>query len=344
MRGSFWLATVIALFAATAVPAQDVPRRAPCLLPDPTDVAPQRPTVLPDYCPPPACPAQLAIIGEYRLLTPGRRETAYALSDPNTNAVPEGNLVSLDPARRSGFRVGAAYHPGGSPWEFAIFYTFFQTTDTQSVMAAPGGLLFPTQTRPGTVDTALTAAATYRLNYDLYDLEVGRNFAMDGSLGLRVVGGVRFASITQDFSAQYDGLSAAQAVATSHANFKGVGLIVGGEAHWTLGWGLSLFARTRAGIVVGDGTSRLTESNNAGASLLADVTDSFRQTVPVVEMGLGVAWSFRRFWVRLGYDATNWFQLVDSPAFVDSLSPGKIVRRESNLSLEGFFVQVGAAF
>ena len=29
---------------------------------------------------------------------------------------------------------------------------------------------------------------------------------------------------------------------------------------------------------------------------------------------------------------------------IGGLAPGKIVRRESNLSLEGFFVQVGAAF
>ena len=158
-----------------------------------------------------------------------------------------------------------------------------------------------------------------------------------------MVGGVRFASIIQDFTGQYDGLSAAQALASSHANFRGVGLMVGGEAHWTIGWGFSLFGRTRAGIVVGNGTSRLTETNNAGVTLLADVSDSFSQTVPVVEMGLGLAWSWRRFWVRVGYDASNWFQLADTPVFADATSPGKIAHRESNLSLDGFFVQVGAA-
>ena len=158
-------------------------------------------------------------------------------------------------------------------------------------------MLFPTLTRPGTVDLALTATATYRLNYDLYDLEIGRNFLMDNALGLRVVGGVRFASITQDFTGLYDELSAAQAAVNGHGNFRGVGLVVGGEAHWTLGWNFSLFGRTRAGIVVGDATSRLTETNNAGATLLADVTDSFTQTVPVLICS-ATRWARFRFCVQ----------------------------------------------
>ena len=69
-----------------------------------------------------------------------------------------------------------------------------------------------------------------------------------------------------------------------------------------------------------------------------------RQTVPVLEMGVGAAVHFRRFELRGGYDVTNWFQLLMIPDIADDIHRGKIVLRQSNLSLDGFFVQVGYSF
>src|SRR5262249_30417767 len=162
-----------------------------------------------------------------------------------------------------------------------------------------------------------------RLRYALYDLELARNFLMDTSLGLRVLGGVRLASIDQDFDAQYDGLAADRAAVLRHADFRGAGLMIGGESHWALGYGFRLFGRARGGLLFGDGTTRLRETNANGAALIANVSDRYTQTVPVLEMGLGVACRFRRLFASAGYDATNWFDLADAPVFGDGAGTGR---------------------
>jgi hypothetical protein len=202
-------------------------------------------------------------------------------------------------------------------------------------------MLVPLLVRPGGVDSALSATATQRLSYNIWDIELGRDFLMDTALGLRVLGGVRLATIGQDFDARYDGLAAIGADVQRHADFQGAGLLIGGEVHWTFGYGLSLFGRARGGLLFGDGNTRLRESNNNGAAVLVTVSDGFTQTVPIAEMGLGAALRFRRLFAAAGYEATNWFDLADAPTVGVG---GRPVPRQSNLALDGFFFNFGVAF
>ena len=45
-----------------------------------------------------------------------------------------------------------------------------------------------------------------------------------------------------------------------------------------------------------------------------------------------------------GYEITHWSGFGEPVRFVDDIGQGKIVTRPSDLSLEGFFFQVGVAF
>ena len=67
-------------------------------------------------------------------------------------------------------------------------------------------------------------------------------------------------------------------------------------------------------------------------------------TVPVVTLGVGVAYEYRGVFVRAGYEVTNWFGLFERPVFVDDFAEGKFVRSPANLALDGFFVQLGLTF
>ena len=59
---------------------------------------------------------------------------------------------------------------------------------------------------------------------------------------------------------------------------------------------------------------------------------------------VGLGWQYRTVTARVGYEITNYWNVVDQPRFVDDVGVGKLVTRPSNVSLEGLFVQLGVAF
>ena len=76
-----------------------------------------------------------------------------------------------------------------------------------------------------------------------------------------------------------------------------------------------------------------------GTTTVADVTERFDKVVPVLELGFGVTWQYRSFRLSLGYEYTNWFGLSDLPDFVDDFHQGKLVRRLSDLSIDGLMLR-----
>ena len=46
----------------------------------------------------------------------------------------------------------------------------------------------------------------------------------------------------------------------------------------------------------------------------------------------------------VGYEIANWFNVVDSPTFIDDFSEGTLGRRQSDLGIEGIFAQLGLVF
>lgn len=109
-------------------------------------------------------------------------------------------------------------------------------------------------------------------------------------------------------------------------------------------WGLSFFGRAKGGLVVGDIRNSLVETDNGGLTTNANVGERYYATIPILEMGTGVSWEYRNLRLSVGYEITNWFNLIDTPMFTNDFAEGKIGRRRSDLSLEGLFVQMGLAY
>ena len=70
-----------------------------------------------------------------------------------------------------------------------------------------------------------------------------------------------------------------------------------------------------------------------------DVTDRFDKVVPVLELGFGVTYQLRSFRLTAGYEFTNWYGLSNLPDFADDVHAGKLVRRISDLSIDGLAVR-----
>jgi hypothetical protein len=289
-------------------------------------------------------PGGFFVDAEYLLLRPRRRAFDFAITDPSTKDAPIGCIESLEWRTRSGVRVGGGYAFPGDGWEIGAYYTYLHS-DADAFAARPtGGTLFATLTHPGTIEQVDTALAESGINFNVVDVEIARRFNCAERLAFRVFGGARIASIDQSLNAFYNGGDANLAEVHSPIEFDGAGIRVGGEGYWNTNWGLSLFASASGSLLFGDFRSTLIQTNNNGATTDVNVVDDFEKIVPVIEMGIGVAWQYRNLQVRVGYEMSNWFGLVDSPDFVDDVHQGKVAHRVSDLSLDGLDLRVRLSF
>jgi hypothetical protein len=281
--------------------------------------------------------------GEYLLLQPRRRAADFAIVDPNQDGVPQGSIESVFWNADSGYRAGVGYRLPDNGWEIGATYTYFRAGNTRALAAPPGGTLYATLTHPGFVDAVDTALGSSALNYNVVDVEAAHCLRVSDTVCLSLSGGGRFAQINQTLEAIYNGQTANQSLVSSPVRFNGAGIRVGGEGQWTLGRGLALYANAHGSLLTGDFRTSLTETANAGAFVITDVSDRFRKVIPVTELGVGVAWHNESLHVRVGYEIANWIGMVDSPDFVHDFT-NKLSHRVSDLSLEGLSAEVGVDF
>ena len=268
----------------------------------------------------------------------------FVLLSTNPGLATVGPVDSLNYSLQPGVKVDLGYRFGSTGWDVTGSYTYYHTSANQVVGAGPGEVLFPTLTRPGLVDQVSSAAATANLSYNMYDMTMGRRFAVDDHFALRMYGGLRFASIQQTFKAYYDGIDASQSAVSAGSTFQGFGPIIGTEGVLS-GWrGLNVYARVAGGLVTGQSNNPLGESNNAGQTIYVNTSYNVREVVPTVSIGVGGGWQYRTMSVRVGYEITNWFGLMNRPRFSSDVAQGALTPQSANLSLEGLFVQVGVAF
>jgi hypothetical protein len=281
---------------------------------------------------------------EYLLMRPRRGAFDYAIPSTPGGLVTNGAIQNLTYELRSGVRAELGYRLGHSHWEVLAGYTYFRSNTSAAQFAPPGSVFLPTLTRPGLTDQVAFAGADANLQYNVYDALVARRFAVGEHVALRMLGGMRFASIQQSFNAYYDGIDARQASVRTESGFEGFGPMVGGEAVW-VGWrGFHLYGRANGGLLTGVSSNPLLEGNNNGRAVFANTTNDVRKVVPFTTVGVGGGWQYRTFTFRAGYEITNWFGIIDQPRFTDDVGRGRFVPTPADLSLEGLFVQMAVQF
>ncbi len=281
---------------------------------------------------------------EYLLLRPRRGAFDYALVDPTKNLVPNGSLETLNYELRSGVRAGVGYRFKDTAWSAGFTYTYMRSGSDEMLTADPNGQIYPTLSRPGLIDNVGYAEASASLEYNVFDLEVSRNIHVDERMNARLYGGVRFATIRQDFDALYDLRDANMARVATQSNFDGFGPLLGAEASLKTFGGFHLFGRTSAAMMTGTITNPYRETNNAGLTTFADVNYRTRRVIPVLGSGIGLGWERRGVAIRVGYEMTNWFNLIDQIRFTNDLAEGKLTTRSTDLSMEGLFVQFAVQY
>jgi hypothetical protein len=59
---------------------------------------------------------------------------------------------------------------------------------------------------------------------------------------------------------------------------------------------------------------------------------------------LGGSWQWRALSFAAGYEVTHWFNLISRPTATDDFAEGKVLRRSSDLSLDGVFFRVAVGY
>jgi hypothetical protein len=284
--------------------------------------------------------------GDYLLVRPRRNALDFAVSSPGGGDIAAGNVQNLSWETRSGFRFGAGYQLPDDLWRIGLTYTYFYSAGNRNVSAPDGGQLFATLTRAGSIDDVTSASAFTSLSYNVIDLEATRLIACGKDLEVHLFGGGRFAWIDQKLDATYNGGSAlaVNAMVQSPVYFRGAGLTAGGLGFWKIWHDLGFYGSGRLSLLSGEFRNFLTETNGNGSVVIVNVKDTYYQVVPEVELGAGLAWEGQHFRFSIGYELTNWFNMVNSPDFASAPNVGKVSRRTSDLTLEALAIQLGVLF
>ncbi|MCL4204409.1 MAG: hypothetical protein KJ000_18140 [Pirellulaceae bacterium] len=244
-----------------------------------------------------------------------------------------GRIESLDFDWQTGVRGRLGYR-FDSAWDVGWSFTYYDTEAAGSVDWLDEPDLALVATRSVLDITVDAVAATASLNYQVHDLEIGRNLCLRDDTDLRLFGGFRWAQIDQAAATQYEysdflGDTFAGEL-TSRSELEAYGIRIGAEGWWNLPRGFSLFGRAAGSVLAGRFKLAQQEIDDVEGTVV-DFTGTIDQAVPVLETAAGAAWTYGNWQVAGGYELASWFNLAAGPD------------ASHDLLLDGFFVRVSYA-
>lgn len=211
-----------------------------------------------------------------------------------------------------GFKVGVGYVTTCDSWDIGVLWTWYrgrandhierEREDNASLMPLWSGFA----SAAGSILFATDIETHWKLQLNLIDIELGREFWTSKYLTLRPFVGLRIAFIDQDFEIRHKGgsWSAFGSVPAQIAyndqvdlrnDFKGVGIRAGLNTVWNVGCGWGIYGNLAGSIVYGrfyishDEDIREATAPHDKISIL-DYDYSFRASRAMLDLGLGVQW------------------------------------------------------
>jgi hypothetical protein len=217
--------------------------------------------------------------------------------------------ASLDLPRSDGYRFAVGYRFAGACCDLTCNYTHFQSSDRQSVVAGNAATeLLSTRSFFSTVAMdSIEADDALKLN--IYDIEANWRTCLNDTVGFRGFGGVRLATLDQDFNSNYTLLTIVNGTINLPTRMDAAGIRLGAEFEWRTAWGFRVFGRGASSLLVADFTTERREVNSLDG-LIIDTSAETTRIVPVLEAAAGIAWSWGPMELSAGYEISNWFNMV----------------------------------
>jgi hypothetical protein len=318
----------------------------------------------------------IIISGEALLWKPYENGLEFALTNkgPSSTTVPHGvnfagnsKVHTVDFDYAWGFRVGLGADIPHDGWDANLMWTRLHSTDTRHVRAdddSNGSLYimwdnpaFPATDNPiaGTVNLAQRAHGKWRLRFDMFDLELGREFYVSKWLTLRPNIGLRGGLIHQKFKTRYSGQDVAATgydfIKGNFTNdFWGVGPRGGLNTMWGLGCGVSIYGDAAVSLMYGQFNVKEHVSGTTGSSKTNRLRIHRNVHLPraSTDLALGLRYDVMfdddsyHFGIHGGYEQHMFFSQLQLMNPVNDIYDGKVVSNLGDLALHGW--TLGARF
>ncbi|NGX36932.1 MAG: hypothetical protein K1000chlam2_00078 [Chlamydiae bacterium] len=215
-----------------------------------------------------------------------------------------------------GFKVGLGYNTTCDGWDFGVLWTWYRgkAIDHVEAEADDNRVLLPLWSAYAPLQGGTLYATdienNWKVEVNLVDLELGREYWTSKYLTLRPFVGIRIAYLNQNYCIKHKGGSfsannqAGGPTALQQAwnnevelenDFKSAGLRAGLDTLWNFGCGWGLYGNFALSILYGrfdfehDETNRRATDPHEKAKI-ADAKNSFRASRGAADLALGVQW------------------------------------------------------
>ncbi|MBI5273364.1 MAG: hypothetical protein HY861_05210 [Chlamydiia bacterium] len=292
-----------------------------------------------------------------------------------------GDIVSLDYKWMPGFRAGLGFLTSYDSWDVLLSYTWYQGHASKSFSSSTnGGLGIENFWQSKVVSAADqqygSSQGSWKLQYNMFDLEMGRDFLVSCGLSLRPSLGVEGGWVNRIWSTSWgdaDPASASGLVANgsyvNQSNYWGAGPKLGLNTTWKPDWqGFHFFGNFGGSILSGKvfkNSATITSSSTLAAPTLLSSESKIQhkdvwKMVPHLQYIAGLGWgkcfNCNKVYMglRVGYEVNYFwnipqtiypvviFSLDDVPNFVVG-SPNRSNRSRS-LGLSGLTVDAKIEF
>ena len=212
-----------------------------------------------------------------------------------------------------GFKAGLAYNSPCDGWDVGVLWTNFKKgakghieaefDDNHTLLPLWSGYQYPNAGQ-APILFATDIETFWKLDLNLIDITLGREYWTSKFLSLRPHVGLRISFIDQRFEIEYKGGSFNDPGMQLNFNdwvkldndFKGVGLRSGLDTVWRLGCGWGIYGDLALSIVYGkfsvDHDEMLRDANSPfSKTKILETKDNFRSSRGMFDMGLGIQWA-----------------------------------------------------
>jgi hypothetical protein len=298
----------------------------------------------------PCCPNDCGVLVWFDgLWLRPNRGNPVAFTQAGLGVTTSTSLIGYDSAHDFAWRVGGGFLTEDN-WLFTASYTQYKDLVAAQVFNSPGGngdvaitvgYVGPGQLLGATLALPGTLLTSWNLQYHTIDTFAGGVFSPTCYLDLVVGGGVRIASIDQDFRT-----TIGQADTTTSEilglNMQGAGPRLGGEARVYIFPWWNLYGRGFGSVLLAhrdDDSVRLDTLADGSIDSLSTVTYSREEIIPMVELAAGTDFTLLcgRLQLGFGYEFHYWWEMSSSTPEIRSQPQ---IFTHNPLSLDGFYARV----
>jgi hypothetical protein len=266
-------------------------------------------------------------------------------------------LHGFNPDYQSGYRIELDVILPYDQWDVRCTWTRYNQTAHSKVPQKEGKVVWPLFLDSVTVIyQADSASARWNLNFNTFDLELGRSFFVGKHLSLRPFVGFEGAWIEQklhiaavNFESLPRPFSTPLLSENNYNNFQGYGLRTGIDSKWPLFYGMSLFANLSYSIL--SSVFHVSQFQKNADSPRGHIKDRISFASQNFQMSGGITWEYlfcnERFSldIHAGWEQQVWLdQNQLNILYGGNFGPsvGRTFNQQGNLTLSGWLI--GARF